>query len=99
MAELPVEVEQTIKAHVDAAVKAFRAGLGFTVYGCMELPTPTRGQVVAAFEQVLLPSMRHHFENMAREAFEKCGKEYVRRIVLDVFDKVVGGEEKKDGGI
>jgi hypothetical protein len=84
---IPASVEQEIQERATAAVKAFRKELG------LELPGYPRdfghSTLLSAFERVLLPSMKPHFEEYARAEFQRIGREYVRNIVLKVFDQFI----------
>lgn len=75
---IPPETEQLFREQAALAVQAFRRELGVF---------PTSNAFMNAFDQVLLPSMRQHFTDLAKTEFERIGREHVRSIVLSAFDK------------
>ena len=82
--KIPDETLEKFKAHAEAGVSAFRKALG-------EAPTQDVF-IIRAFDNVLYPSMKQRYIDVARSEFERLGKEWVRSIVLETFDKFVEGK-------
>jgi len=81
--KIPDETLEKFKAHAEAGVNAFHKALG-------EAPTPD--VFIRAFDTVLYPSLKQSYIDVARSEFERLGKEWVRSIVLETFDKFVEGK-------
>lgn len=82
--KIPAQTEEIFRAHAVAGVAAFREALSRT-----DLST---GAFCKAFDEVLLPSLKQEFYCLARQEFERIGKDHVRQIVLGVFDKFMEGQ-------
>jgi len=82
---IPDEALQTFKQAAEEAVKAFREISG--------RPEPKTHSLIDAVWKHYLEYVRHMVEHIAQEEFKRLGREHVRKIVLETFDRFIGEQQ------
>lgn len=84
--KLPDEVIATFDKAASEAMEALKRRLFIS---------QNRGEIVASIEyainEVYLPAVELELKQIAAREFERLGRDYVRKVVLETFDRFIEG--------